>query len=185
MELNSRAANWRFNSDTHASHGCRLTYSLAPLKTNLFRPCFFKRYSISQALFSAWFAVSLGFACWRYAGFYSFWPLALVQQAQAAIVLVVLRSLGGAMLFRSSCPSPNPSYRFWLLALTFRSSRPAFCGRLTSPVSTTEIQLYFTHAFTNGNQFLKRCAALGLPFLWASPAGFSSFSTLPLTRQSS
>ncbi len=24
---------------------------------------------------------------------------------------------------------------FWLLALTFRSSRPAFCGRLTSPVS--------------------------------------------------
>jgi hypothetical protein len=45
-------------------------------------------------------------------------------------------------------------------------------------VSTTEIQLYFTHAFTNGNQFLKRCAALGLPFLWASPAGFSSFSSL-------
>ena len=47
---------------------------------------------------------------------------------------------GGAVLFRSSCPSPNPSYRFWLLALTFRSSRPAFCGRLTSPVSTTENQ---------------------------------------------
>ena len=44
------------------------------------------------------------------------------------------------MLFRSSCPSPNPIYRFWLLALTFRSSRPAFCGRLTSPVSTTENQ---------------------------------------------
>ena len=39
------------------------------------------------------------------------------------------------MLFRSSCPSPNPSYRFWLLALTFRSSRPAYGGRLTSPVS--------------------------------------------------
>ena len=42
--------------------------------------------------------------------------------------------LGGAVLFRGSCPSPNPIYRFWLLALTFRSSRPAFCGRLTSPV---------------------------------------------------
>mgnify|MGYP001546509371 CR=1 FL=1 len=38
------------------------------------------------------------------------------------------------MLFRSSCPSPNSGYPFWLLALTFRSSRPAFCGRLTSPV---------------------------------------------------
>ena len=86
--------------------------SLAPLKTNLFRPCLFKRHSISQALFSAWFAVSPGFAWWRYAGLWSFWPLALVQQAQAAIILVVLRSLGGAALFRSSCPSPNPSYRF-------------------------------------------------------------------------
>ena len=58
-----------------------------------------------------------------------------MQQAQAAIVFVVLRRLSGAALFRSSCPSPNPSYRFWLPALTFRSSRPAFGGRLTSPVS--------------------------------------------------
>ena len=107
---------------------------LAPQKTNLFRPCLFKRHSIFQALFSAGFVVFPGFACWRYAGFWSFWPLALVQQAPAAIFFVVLRSLGGAALFRSSCPSPNPSYRFWLLALTFRSSRPAFCGRLTSPV---------------------------------------------------
>ena len=52
----------------------------------------------------------------------------------------MLRRLGGAVLFRSSCPSPNHGYPFWLLALTFRSSRPAFCGRLTSPVSTTENQ---------------------------------------------
>ena len=80
----------------------------------------------------------MGFACWRYAGLWSFWPLALVQQAQAAIVFAVLCRLGGAALFRSSRPSPNSGYPFWLLALTFRSSRPAFCGRLTSPVSTTE-----------------------------------------------
>ena len=58
-----------------------------------------------------------------------------MQQAQAAIVFVVLCRLGGAALFRSSCSSPNSGYRFWLLALTFRSSRPAFCGRLTLPVS--------------------------------------------------
>ena len=63
-----------------------------------------------------------------------------MQQAQAAIVFAVLCRLGGAVLFRSSCPSPNSFYPFWLLALTFRSSRPAFCGRLTSPVSTTENQ---------------------------------------------
>ena len=58
-----------------------------------------------------------------------------MQQAQAAIVLQALCCFGRAALFRSSCPSPNSSYRFWLLVLTFRSSRPAFCGRLTSPVS--------------------------------------------------
>ena len=66
--------------------------------------------------------------------FKHFWPLALVQQAQAAIVLQALCRLGGAALFRSCCPSPSSGYPFWLLALTFRSSRPAFCGRLTSPV---------------------------------------------------
>ena len=52
--------------------------SLAPLKTNLFCPCLFKRHSISQALCSAWFVVSLGFACWRCVIFQFFWPLALV-----------------------------------------------------------------------------------------------------------
>ena len=111
-----------------------LPWPLAPKKTNLFSPCLLKRHSVSQTLCSAGFAVSLGFACWRYAGLWSFWPLALVQQAQAAIVLQALCCFGRAALFRSSCPSPNSSYPFWLLALTFRSSRPAFCGRLTSPV---------------------------------------------------
>ena len=74
-----------------------------------------------------------GFALGCCASFKRFWPLALVQQAQAAIVLQALRRLGGAALFRSSCPSPNSGYRFWLLALTFRSNRPACGGRLTSP----------------------------------------------------
>jgi len=27
------------------------------------------------------------------------------------------------------------------------------------------------HAYSNGIQFLKRCSALGLSFLWASPGG--------------
>ncbi len=55
----------------------RLPWPLAPLKTHLFFSCLFKRHSFSQALFSAGFVVSLGFACWRYAGLWSFWPLAL------------------------------------------------------------------------------------------------------------
>ena len=107
-------------------------------------PCLFKRHSVSQALCSAWFTVSPGFACWHHAGLCSFWPLALVQQAQAAIFLQALCCLGGAVLFRSSRPSPNHGYPFWLLALTFRSSRPAFCGRLTSPVSLLFIPAHFS-----------------------------------------
>ena len=57
-------------------------------------------------------------------------------------ILPVLRCFCGAVLFRSLCPSPNSSYPFWLLALTFRSSRPAFCGRLTSPVSPANIHVH-------------------------------------------
>lgn len=96
-----------------------LIQALAPLKTNLFHPCFFKRHLVSQALFSAGFAVSPGFACICY----------------ASSIFQALCLLGGAVPFRSSCPSPNSGYQFWFLVLTFRSSRPAFCGRLTSPVS--------------------------------------------------
>ncbi|HNN16933.1 MAG TPA: hypothetical protein PKJ29_09410, partial [Giesbergeria sp.] len=40
-----------------------------------------------------------------------------------------------------------------------------------APQKNSFIQGY---AFSNGIPFFKRCAALGLPFLWASPGGFSS-----------
>ena len=73
----------------------------------------------------------------------------------------MLRSLGGAVLFRSSCPSPNHGYPFWLLALTFRSSRPAFCGRLTSPVSP--FTLRFMQPAINSS---------ASPFSKVSPLGF-------------
>ena len=67
------------------------------------------------------FGVRSGFACVRCASFKPFWPLALVQQAQAAIVFVV-RGLCG-------------HFRFCALGLTRRSSRPAYCGRLILSVS--------------------------------------------------
>ena len=111
----------------------------------------------------------MGFACWRYAGLWSFWPLALVQQAQAAIVFAVLCRLGGAALFRSSRPSPNSGYPFWLLALTFRSSRPAFCGRLTSPVRQLEYPFMQASRYSSVSPFSKvlplgfgRCSGLRL-----------------------
>ena len=79
------------------------------------------------------FGVRSGFACVGCASFKPFWLLALVQQAQAAIVFVV-RGLCG-------------HFRFCALGLTRRSSRPAYCGRLTSPVSTTENQFILLMLF--------------------------------------
>ena len=67
------------------------------------------------------FGVRSGFACMGCPSFKHFWPLALVQQAQAAIVFVV-RGLCG-------------HFRFCALGLTRRSSRPAYCGRLIFFVS--------------------------------------------------
>ena len=67
------------------------------------------------------FGVRSGFACAGCASFKPFWPLAFVQQAQAAIVFVV-RGLCG-------------HFRFCALGLTRRSSRPAYCGRLILSVS--------------------------------------------------
>ena len=104
-----------------------------------------------------------------------------MQQAQAAMVLLVLRSLGGAVPFRSSRPSPNHGYPFWLLVLTFRSSRPAFCGRLTSPVSTTENQfispMLIQTAFNFSSvvqRWVCRCSGLRLVALHRFPAFLAS-----------
>ena len=73
------------------------------------------------------------------------------------------------MLFRSSCPSPNSCYPFWHLALTFRSSRPAFCGRLTSPVSPFIFRFMQASIYSNGSPLPEvsplgfwRCAGLRL-----------------------
>ena len=71
------------------------------------------------------FGVRSGFACVGCDSFKPFWHLALVQQAQAAIVFVV-RGLCG-------------HFRFCALGLTRRSSRPAYCGRLILSVSLLRI----------------------------------------------
>ena len=101
-----------------------------------------------------------------------------MQQAQAAIVFAFLRRLGGAVLFRSSCPSSNPSYRFWFLALTFRSSRPAFGGRLTSPVSPQENHFIQAHGLFTSTHLLKRLSAGCFAVCRASPSGAASVSSL-------
>ena len=95
-------------------------------------------------------------------------------------ILPVLRCFCGAVLFRSLCPSPNSSYPFWLLALTFRSSRPAFCGRLTSPVSP------ITRSMRAATYFSARPCSKGLSVFLASSAcqpsttSYHSCSAAPL-----
>ena len=56
-----------------------LTLAVSPAQQSLYPgPCFIHRHLFSQALCSAGFAVSLGFACWLGVSLWSFWPLALV-----------------------------------------------------------------------------------------------------------
>ena len=58
-----------------------------------------------------------------------------MQQALLAIILQALCRLRGAVLFHSVGPSLSWGCPFWVLGLTRQSSRPAYGGRLTSPVS--------------------------------------------------
>ena len=80
----------------------------------------------SSSVYSLGFCRVPGFAFGRCASFKSFLP--------------ALRRLRGALFFHGLRSSSIWGFPFWLLGLTGQSSRPAFCGRLTSPVSTTENQ---------------------------------------------
>ena len=121
--------------------------------------------------------------------FKHFWPLALVQQAQAAIVFVV-RGLCG-------------HFRFCALGLTRRSSRPAYCGRLILFVSPFIFRFMQASIYSSGSPFsqvsplrFRRCAGLRLhsprkfqAFLASSPcsasaASYHSCSVAPLPRPS-
>ena len=138
------------SSSQPTAYGGGWTYSLVPSKSALFSPWFIKRHLVSQALFSAGFAVSPGFACgWR-ANFKLFWPLALSQRALAAIIFARLRRLGGAVLFHSSCPSPSWGYPFWRLGLTVRRSRPPTASAELRALdwSPSTLKKRSIHAFT-------------------------------------
>ena len=87
--------------------------------------------------FSSVYSLSFGFLA----------GLRLLVLRQFSAFLQALRCLRGALLFRSLRPSSIQWFLFWLLGLTVQSSLPAFGGRLTFGVSTTETHLYFAHAF--------------------------------------
>ena len=123
---------------THQSSGLAysqpLTFFVSRLKPILFRPCFIHRRLTSQAFLRWVFCCVPGFAFLGCASFKPFWPLALVQQALAAIILQALRRFRGAVLIRGLRTSSSWGFPFWLLGLTLRSSGPAFCGPLTLAV---------------------------------------------------
>ena len=111
--------------------GGRLTLFVSPL-IFLFMPAYIHSSASPLSKVSPLgFSRVPGFALGCCASFKPFQPLALSQHALRAIILQALRRLGGAVLFRGSCPSSSWGFPFWLLGLTVQSSRPAFGGRLT------------------------------------------------------
>ena len=95
------------------------------------------------------FGVRSDFACAGCASFKPFWPLAVVQQALAALVFVVSGLCG--------------HFRFCALGLTRRSSRPAYCGRLILSVSRLETRFIQVHVLFTGIHLLKHLSAGFLP----------------------
>ena len=113
------------------------------------------------------FGVCSGFACVGCASFKLFWPLALVQQAQAAIVFVV-RGLCG-------------HFRFCALGLTRRSSRPAYCGRLILFVSPFIFPLYAGRIYSSASHLSKAFQAfLASSACQPSATSYHSCSAAPL-----
>ena len=62
--------------------------------------------------------------------------------------------------------------------LTIRRSRPLTAAAELRALVPKKPPLYLAHVYSNGIQFLKRCSALGLSFLGASPAGSLQVSSI-------
>ena len=84
---------------------------------------------------------------WLWVSYWSFWPLALVQQALAVLVFVV------------RCPCGH--FRFCALGLTRRSSRPAYCGRLILSVSPLQSPTHMQVAIYSSVSPFSKVSALG------------------------
>ena len=149
--------------------------SLVPSYSALCRPAFIPTVRLYQRFLLWGFGATPGFACILCAGFKSFWPPALVQQAQTAIILAALRRFRGPALFRGLRPCPSLGASFWPSGLTRRSSRPAYGGRLTLAVRPSILPLYAGPHLFQRFAFLKRFSA-GVLAVWrASPGACALF----------
>ena len=102
----------------------RLCPTLVPSYSTLCRPAFIPAPRLSQAFIRWGFGTVPGFAWIRCASFKPFGPLALVQQALAAIIFAALCRFRGPALFHGSRPSSRLGAPFWPSGLTVRRSRP-------------------------------------------------------------
>ena len=102
-----------------------------------------------------------------------FWPPALASQAPPAIILAVLRRFRGSALLRGLCPSSSQGAPCWPSGLTRRSSRPAYCGRLTLAVSP------ITRSMRAATCSSAPPCSKGFEAFWASSACAASATSYP------
>ena len=179
------------------------TRTLVPSYSTLCRPAFIPAPRLSQAFIRWGFGTVPGFAWIRCASFKPFGPLALVQQALAAIIFAALCRFRGPALFHGPRTSSRLGAPFWPSGLTLRSSGLAFSQPLTLAVSPLIFLFMQAYIHSSASPLSKvsplgfwRCAGLRLSALRrfqaflassacaVSATSYHSCSVAPLPRPS-
>ena len=122
------------------------TRTLVPSYSTICRPAFIPAPRLSQAFIRWGFGTVPGFAWIRCASFKPFGPLALVQQALAAIIFAALCRFRGPALFHGSRPSSRLGAPCWPSGLTVRRSRPPTAAAELRALAILERLLWFFHS---------------------------------------
>ena len=161
----------------------RLLLSLVPSYSALCRPAFTPAVRQSQRFLLWGFGAAPGFACILCAGFKSFWPPALVQQALPAIIFAALRRFLGAVLFLGPRPSSRLGAPFWPSGLTVRRSRPPTAAaelRALVPSYSALCRPAFIPALRQSQRFLLWGFGAAPGFACVRLVGFRPFGPLAL-----
>ena len=162
------------------------TRTLVPSYSTLCRPAFIPAPRLSQAFIRWGFGTVPGFAWIRCASFKPFGPLALVQQALAAIIFAALCRFRGPALFHGSRPSSRLGAPFWPSGLTVRRSRPPTAAaelRALVPSYSALCRPAFIPAPRLSQAFIRWGFGAGPGFAWIRCAGFKPFVPLALVQQ--
>ena len=152
--------------------------SLVPSYSALCRPAFIPTVRLYQRFLLWGFGAAPGFACILCAGFKSFWPPALVQQALPAIIFAALRRFLGAVLFLGPRPSSRLGAPFWPSGLTVRRSRPPTAAaelRALVPVNLALQSSWFSQRPSPPQAFIRWAFGRVLGFAYNHFASFKRF----------